>query len=124
MVMEWMDGGDLLHFLAQRPLPMIHRRLSLFRQVCAGLNSLHSHSPAPIIHADLKTANILLDSEQKVAKIADLGLSKMKTDSYAGSSVVGTMIFFAPEMLLRGDPSHRPTDVYAMGLILWEMLAG
>jgi serine/threonine protein kinase len=124
LVMEWMGGGDLLHFLAQRPLPMIHRRLSLFRHMCAGLNSLHSHSPTPIIHADLKPANILLDSEQKVAKIADFGLSKMKTSSYAGSNVAGTILYFAPEMLLRGVPSHRPTDIYAMGLILWEMLAG
>ena len=124
MVMEWMGGGDLLQFLALRPLPMIHRRLSLFRQVCAGLNSLHSHSPAPIIHADLKPANILLDSEQKVAKIADFGLSKLKTESYAGSNVVGTILYFAPEMLLDDVSSHRPTDVYAMGLILWEMLTG
>jgi serine/threonine protein kinase len=124
MVMEWMGGGDLLQFLAQRPLPMIHRRLSLFRQVCAGLNSLHNHSPAPIIHSDLKPANILLDSDQKVAKIADFGLSKMKTESYAGSSVLGTMLYVAPEMLLQGVPSHRPTDIYAMGLILWEVVYG
>jgi serine/threonine protein kinase len=124
MVMEWMGGGDLLQFLAQRPLPMIHRRLSLFRQVCAGLNSLHSHSPAPIIHSDLKPANILLDSEQKVAKIADFGLSKLKTESYKGSNVVGTILYFAPEMLLDDVSSHRPTDIYAMGLILWEVLAG
>jgi serine/threonine protein kinase len=92
--------------------------------VCAGLNSLHSHSPAPIIHADLKPANIMLDSDQKVAKIADFGLSKLKTESYAGSSVVGTILYFAPEMLLHEVSSHRPTDVYAMGLILWEMLSG
>jgi serine/threonine protein kinase len=44
MLMEWIGGADLRHILAQRPLPMIYRRLSLFRQVCAGLNSLHSHS--------------------------------------------------------------------------------
>ena len=124
LVMEWMGGGDLVQLFAQRPLPQIHRRLSLFRQICAGLNSLHSHSPDPIIHSDLKPENILLDSDQKVAKIADFGLSKVKTASYAGSSVVGTMLYMAPEMLLHGVPSHRPTDVYAMGLILWEMLAG
>jgi serine/threonine protein kinase len=124
LVMEWMGGGDLLQFFAQRPLPQIHRRLSLFRQICAGLNSLHSHSPDPIIHSDLKPENILLDSDQKVAKIADFGLSKIKSASYAGSSVMGTILYFAPEMLLHAVPSHRPTDVYAMGLMLWEMLAG
>jgi serine/threonine protein kinase len=51
IVMEWMGGGDLLQFLAKRPLPEIHRRLSLFRQMCAGLNSLHSHAPDPAVIA-------------------------------------------------------------------------
>jgi serine/threonine protein kinase len=124
LVMEWMGGGDLLQFLAQRPLPKLQRRLSLFRQMCAGLRSLHSHSPDPIIHADLKPANILLDSEKKIAKIADFGLSKIKSASYAGSYAVGTYLYFAPEMMLDGVRSHRPTDIYAMGLIFWEMLSG
>jgi hypothetical protein len=124
LVMEWMGGGDLSQFLAQRPLPQIHRRLSLFRQICAGLSSLHSHSPDPIIHSDLKPQNILLDSDQKVAKIADFGLSKMQMGSYSGTSVFGTILYFAPEVLLNEVSSHRPTDVYAMGLMLWEMLAG
>ena len=124
LVTEWMGGGDLAQFVLQRPMPKLHRRLSLFRQMCAGLNCLHSHSPDPIIHADLKPANILLDSEQKVAKIADFGLSKIKTESYAGTGVVGTLLYCAPEMLLHRHPSHRPTDVYAMGMMLWEMLAG
>jgi serine/threonine protein kinase len=124
LVMEWMGGGDLEQFLSQRPLPAIHRRLSFFRQVCAGLNSLHSHEPDPIVHRDIKPANILLDSDAKNAKLADFGLSEIKTASYAGSKAVGTLLYFAPEMLLRGVPSHQPTDIYAMGLILWEMLAG
>jgi serine/threonine protein kinase len=124
IVMEWMGGGDLLQFLARRPLPKLQRRLSLFRQICAGLNSLHSHSPDPIIHADLKPANILLDSDEKIAKIAELGLSKIKTSSYTGSNAVGTVLYFAPEMLLKGALSYRPTDVYAVGLIFWEMLTG
>jgi serine/threonine protein kinase len=124
IVMEWMGGGDLVQFLSERPLPELHRRISLFRQICAGLNSLHNHSPDPIIHADLKPANILLDCDHKVAKIADFGLSKLKTTSYAGSNLVGTVLYFAPEMLLSEEPSRRPTDIYAMGLILWEMLTG
>jgi serine/threonine protein kinase len=124
LVMEWMGGGDLNQFLSQRPLPELYRRLLLFRQVCAGLNSLHSDSPDPIIHTDLKPANIMLDSDAKIAKIADFGLSKLKMASYAGSNAVGTILYFAPEMLLCGVPSDRPTDIYAMGLILWEMLSG
>ena len=124
IVMEWMGGGDLLQFLARRPLSKLQRRLSLFRQICAGLNSLHSHSPDPIIHADLKPANILLDSDEKIAKIADFGLSKIKTASYVGSNAVGTMHYFAPEMLLNGVLSRRATDIYAMGLIFWEILTG
>jgi serine/threonine protein kinase len=124
LVMEWMGGGDLAQFLVQHPLPKIHRRLSLFRQMCAGLNCLHGHSPDPIIHADLKPANILLDSEKKLAKIADFGLSKIKTESYAGTSMVGTLLYCAPEMLLHGVQSHRPTDIYAMGMMFWEMMAG
>jgi hypothetical protein len=124
IVMEWMGGGDLLQFLARRPLPKLQRRLSLFRQICAGLNSLHSHSPDPIIHADLKPANILLDSDEKIAKIAESGLSKIKTASYAGSTAAGTLLYFAPEMLLKSALSYRPTDIYAMGLIFWEMLTG
>ena len=124
LVMEWMGGGDLEQFLSQRPLPELHRRLSLFRQVCAGLNSLHSHGPHPIIHRDIKLANILLDSHQKVAKIADFGLSKLRTNSYAGSHAAGSTLYCAPEMLLNGEPSHRATDIYAMGLICWEMLTG
>jgi serine/threonine protein kinase len=86
----------LSQFLAHRPLPKMHRRLSLFRQICAGLNRLHSHSPDPIIHPDLKPANILLNIDQKVAKRADFGLSKIKTASYAGSAnhagMVGTLL--------------------------------
>jgi serine/threonine protein kinase len=54
------------------------------------LNSPHSQSPDPIIHTDLKLGNILLDSDYdaKIAKIADFGLSKIKTGSYAGSNAV------------------------------------
>jgi serine/threonine protein kinase len=122
IVMEWMGGGDLSQFLAQRPLPQLHRRLSLFRQICAGLNCLHSHSPDPIIHSDLKPANILLDSDQEVAKIADFGLSTAEPES-SGSSL-GTLLYFAPEMILDGTNANRPTDIYSMGLILWEILAG
>jgi serine/threonine protein kinase len=124
IVMEWMGGGDLEQYLQQRPLPPLHRRISLFRQVCAGLNALHSHSPSPIIHSDLKPANILLDEDKKVAKISDFGLAKIRSASYGSAHNAGTLLYNAPEVLLKCEPAHRCTDIYAMGLVLWEMLAG
>jgi serine/threonine protein kinase len=124
IVMEWMGGGDLETYILQRPLPPLHLRMSLFRQICAGLYALHSHNPHPIIHSDLKPANILLSEDKKVAKISDFGLSKIKTASYGSGGTVGTMRYNSPEMLLKGEAAHRPTDLYAMGLILWELLAG
>lgn len=125
IVMEWMGGGNLREYLMQRPLVPMHRRMSLFRQICSGLNSLHSHSPHPIIHSDLKPANILLDSDKRVAKIADFGLSKIKAASSVSSHVGGgTLLYLAPEIVLHASSSRRHTDVFAMGLILWELLSG
>lgn len=125
IVMEWMGGGNLREHLMQRPLAPMHRRLSLFRQICSGLKSLHSHSPHPIIHSDLKPANVLLDSDKRFAKIADFGLSKIKAASSVSSHVgLGTLLYLAPEIVLHACSSSRHTDVFAMGLILWELLSG
>ncbi len=127
IVMEWMGGGNLREYLLQRPIAPMHRRLSLFRQICAGLNSLHSHQYHPIIHSDLKPSNILLDSTKKIAKIGDFGLSKMKASASAASkssSAAGTILYQAPEILLWASSSRPQTDVFAMGLILWELLSG
>jgi serine/threonine protein kinase len=68
--------------------------------------------------------NILLDLDQKVAKLADFGLSRIKTASYAGSNMRGTLLYSAPEMLLDGILPHRLTDIYAMGLIFWDIFFG
>jgi serine/threonine protein kinase len=124
IVMEWMGGGNLQQYILQRPIGPLHRRLSLFRQICAGLNYLHSSHPKPIIHSDLKPANIMLDTQKKVAKITDFGLSKVKASSYASSRAGGTLQYQAPEILMHGSSANQKTDVYAMGIMLWEILAG
>lgn len=49
---------------------------------------------------------------------------KNENESYGGPNALGTILYFAPEMLLNEEPSHRPTDIDAMGLICWEMLSG
>jgi serine/threonine protein kinase len=75
------------------------------------LDVLHSHNPNPIIHSDLKPANIMLGEGQKVAKILDFGLSKSKSASYGSVGTVRTLLYHGPEMLLKELLAHRATDV-------------
>ena len=96
----------------------MHRRISLYRQICAGLNYLHTEKN--IIHSDLKAANILLSADGKIAKIADFGLSKIKVQGayMSSSNIDGTINYLAPERLNKA-PSDRSGDIYAMGCMLW-----
>jgi serine/threonine protein kinase len=122
LVMEWMDGGDLSQLLKQAPPLPMHRRISLFRQICAGLCFLHTQKS--IVHSDIKAANILLSKDYKTAKIADFGLSKIRLQgAYATSAnIAGTINYLPPERVLRKTlVSDRCADVYAMGALLWEM---
>ena len=122
-VIEWMDGGDLAGYIAQQPSPPLHARISLFRQVCAGVSYLHSQN---IVHADIKAENILLTKSGQ-AKIADFGMSKIKTQNIRASSsmanVAGTLPYLAPEIVCESKCSGTQADVYALGAVFWELLA-
>ena len=120
LVMERMEHGslhDLAHnytmaFDGEIVVPMV-------RHVAQGLSFLHSCKP-PIVHGDLKAANVLVDSQFR-AKIADFGLT---TKSISGKKkrAHGTMYWMAPE-LLNGAPNSIESDMYAFGLTLWEVYA-
>jgi len=87
----------------------------------AGMEYLHSKG---IVHRDLKTLNLLV-TEDFTVKVADFGLSKVKSMSKSimtGSiHVMGTLAYMAPE-LLHGKPFNEKVDVYAFGIVLWEIL--
>jgi hypothetical protein len=123
LVMEWSGGGDLSSLLKQVPPPPMHRRISLFRQICAGLNYLHTQKS--IVHSDIKAANILISTDFKTAKISDFGLSKIRLQgAYASSAnVAGTINYLPPERVLQNVVSDRSADVYAMGALFWEMMS-
>ncbi|KDD73320.1 protein tyrosine kinase [Helicosporidium sp. ATCC 50920] len=96
------------------------RRLSMALDAAKGMLYLHSHSPA-IVHRDLKSPNLLVDKHWRV-KISDFNLSKLLDDSPVMSSLAATNPrWLAPE-ILTGHPAAFASDVYAFGIVLWEVL--
>jgi hypothetical protein len=96
---------------------------ALVKRVAAGtargMCYLHSGNP-PVLHRDLKSANILLD-ESYTAKLADFGLSRLKAVRSGMTGNCGTVQWMAPEVLC-SEHYAEPADVYSFGIILWEML--
>ncbi len=127
-VMEWMDGGDLASYIdSPAKPPALHKRISLFRQVSAGLSCLHSQN---IEHRDIKAENILLNQKGE-AKIADFGMSKTKAQSTSASSsesprgynVEGSFKYLAPEVLWDRKTHSLQSDIYSLAALFWELLA-
>lgn len=128
-IMEFIDGMDIHQYLHHHggKLPQ-DQALSITAHVLDALDYAHSHG---IVHRDIKPANILLNREGRV-KIADFGLAK-KLEEAGGDSVpaltmtnvaVGTPDFVAPEALDSSQkPDHR-ADLYAVGVMLYQMLTG
>jgi predicted Ser/Thr protein kinase len=117
--MEYVDGEDLasLHRRIGR-LPA-HKGLEIARQLCAGLAAAHARG---ILHRDLKPENIMLDGQGQV-RVTDFGLAALK-DSVSGDEVrSGTPAYMSPERL-RGREVTVRSDVYSLGLVLYELFTG
>jgi serine/threonine protein kinase len=119
LVMEYCSAGNLKMFLQQHK-PSWKYKCKLARQAAEGIAYLHAQSP-PIVHRDLKCQNILVNDEGK-AKVSDFGLSKTISRTIGNASRMGTLNWLAPEVL-RGDVHHSTAvDVYAFGMVLYEIL--
>ncbi len=121
VIMEFVSGPSLAQILAQHPtgLPAVEIRMWL-KGLVDGVGYLHDHG---IVHRDLKPANLFL--EEGVVKIGDYGLSKAITGTSRDpghSECVGTCHYMAPETST--GKYHKPIDVYAIGVILYEMVTG
>jgi serine/threonine-protein kinase len=117
--MEYVDGEDLASLLRRIGRLPEDKAIEISRQLCAGLAAAHDEG---VLHRDLKPANIMIDGRGR-AKIADFGLAGA-TEGIAGYEArVGTPQYMAPEQVAGGALSER-TDVYALGLVLYELFTG
>lgn len=116
--MEYIDGEDLATSLRRIGRFPIDKGLEIARQLCAGLAAVHEQD---ILHRDLKPANVMLDGRGKV-RLTDFGLAGEFTPARAGE-VAGTPTYMAPE-LLEGGPATIRSDIYALGLVLYEVFTG
>jgi predicted Ser/Thr protein kinase len=113
--MEYIDGEDLASLLRRIGKLPQEKAIDVARDICAGLAAAHSLG---IIHRDLKPANVMIDG-RGTARITDFGLAALAGETARGE-IAGTPAYMAPEQLSGGDVTPR-TDLYALGMILYEM---
>ena len=116
--MEYIDGEDLATLLRRIGHLPAQKGMELARQICSGLSAAHEMG---VVHRDLKPANIMLDGRGRV-RITDFGLSGL-ADEFGRDEQSGTPAYMAPEQL-NGSPATPQSDMYALGLVLYEVFTG
>lgn len=117
LVMEWVEGHTI-HELIQKGSIPVRKVANLAVQLCDALHFAHSHK---ILHRDIKPGNIMVNQEEQV-KVADFGLARPITGE-AEENPYGTPDYAAPEIMAKAAVDQR-ADIYAAGVVLYEMLTG
>jgi serine/threonine-protein kinase len=130
LVMELLEGLDLRAELKQKGRLAPHRVVEVLRGVCAALEAAHQRG---LTHRDIKPANIFLtrSAGAEVPKVLDFGLAKFASASAPAQSItatgtgnlVGTLLYMSPEQL-RGEPAAAAWDLWALGVVAYEMITG
>ncbi|MFD1419435.1 Stk1 family PASTA domain-containing Ser/Thr kinase [Lactiplantibacillus songbeiensis] len=121
LVMEYVKGMDLKNYIKERfPLPL-QQVIDIMEQILSAVATAHAHN---IIHRDLKPQNILID-ENGNAKITDFGIAVALSEHTMTqtNTILGSVHYLSPEQA-RGSMATKQSDIYSLGIILYEMLTG
>lgn len=118
IITEYMPGGSLYEYLHKHHHTLTLPQLVQFAiDVCRGMEYLHKSN---IIHRDLKTANLLMDS-QNVVKVADFGVARFQNKEGVMTAETGTYRWMAPEVI-NHQPYDQKADVFSFAIVLWELV--
>ncbi|TQJ61611.1 serine/threonine-protein kinase [Arthrobacter sp. SLBN-83] len=119
LVMEYIKGHTLRDVIRDRGALPPRLALALIDPVVEGLGAAHA---AGFIHRDVKPENVLIADDGRI-KIGDFGLARAVTSSTSTGALIGTVAYISPELVL-GKPADARSDVYSVGIMLYEMLTG
>lgn len=120
LVMEYLPGITMRELLREQKRLSIPQTITIMDAVLSGLAAAHR---AGIVHRDVKPENVLLAEDGRI-KIGDFGLARATSANTAtGQMLLGTIAYLAPELVTRGTADAR-SDIYALGIMLYEMLVG
>ncbi|MBR5798712.1 MAG: Stk1 family PASTA domain-containing Ser/Thr kinase, partial [Lachnospiraceae bacterium] len=119
IVMELVEGITLKKYIEKKARLSVKEAISIAIQVCMGIEAAHNNH---IIHRDIKPQNIIISKEGKV-KVTDFGIAKAATSNTITSNVMGSVHYTSPEQA-RGGYSDEKSDVYSLGITMFEMLTG
>lgn len=119
IVMEFVEGITLKRYIEEKGKLSVKEACSIALQIAAGLEAAHGNG---IIHRDIKPQNILI-SRDGMAKVTDFGIAKAATSNTITSNAMGSVHYISPEQA-RGGFSDEKSDIYSLGITLYEMLAG
>ena len=122
ITMEFVEGSDLRHILSSNGKLQPERAIEIIRQVCLALDAAHS---VGIIHRDLKPQNIMQEAKSGRILVMDFGLARsVESEGMTQTgALLGTIEYMSPEQSM-GQTLDQRSDIFALGLILYEMLAG